>query len=179
MVSSISRNKGLKELGIFQPFSRDNCSIFQVGQVPLPIVAKRPLGSRWQPTSFPRKRLPGLTGGSRGRGPLSCRINNLSNRVVPSCVACLSSPMGDGSPNGGPKPSRAPVASSGDLIQWRGRLWFDLDVTGFDLGEIGSLIAGLEIEEPEDDVLPSDAPRLVRRGVIWQLDRHRLACPAS
>ncbi len=61
-------------------------------------------------------------------------------------------------------------------------LGFDIGVTGFDLGEIDTLITGLEIEEPgdpEDDVLPSDAPRRVCRGDVWQLGRHRLACGDS
>jgi DNA modification methylase len=60
-----------------------------------------------------------------------------------------------------------------------GDLGFDIGVTGFDLGEIDTLITGLEVEEPgdpEDDVLPVVAPRRAHPGDIWQLGRHRLTC---
>jgi len=58
-------------------------------------------------------------------------------------------------------------------------LGFDIGVTGFELGEIDTLITGLEVEEPgdpEDDVLPAMAPERVRPGDVWQLGRHRLVC---
>ena len=58
-------------------------------------------------------------------------------------------------------------------------LGFDIGVTGFDLGEIDTLVTGLSQEEPgdpEDNVLPALAPRRVHPGDVWQLGRHRLAC---
>jgi DNA modification methylase len=58
-------------------------------------------------------------------------------------------------------------------------LGFDIGVTGFDLGEIDTLLSGLSQEEPgdpEDDMLPASAPRRVRLGDVWQLGRHRLVC---
>lgn len=58
-------------------------------------------------------------------------------------------------------------------------LGFDIGVTGFELGEIDTLITGLSVEEPgdpEDDVLPAAAPRRVHPGDVWQLGRHRLVC---
>lgn len=58
-------------------------------------------------------------------------------------------------------------------------LGFDIGVTGFELGEIDTLITGLEVEEPgdpEDDVVPSAAPVRVAPGDVWQLGRHRLVC---
>ena len=58
-------------------------------------------------------------------------------------------------------------------------LGFDIGVTGFELGEIDTLITGLSVEEPgdpEDDVLPALAPRRVHPGDVWQLGRHRLVC---
>ncbi len=61
-------------------------------------------------------------------------------------------------------------------------LGFDIGVTGFDLGEIDTLITGLEVEEPgdpEDDVLPARAPRKVGLGDVWRLGRHRLTCGDS
>lgn len=58
-------------------------------------------------------------------------------------------------------------------------LGFDIGVTGFELGEIDTLVTGLEGEEPgdpEDDILPAVAPRRVQSGDVWQLGRHRLVC---
>jgi len=60
-----------------------------------------------------------------------------------------------------------------------GNLGFDIGVTGFELGEIDTLITGLSVEEPgdpEDDVLPFAAPRRACPGDVWQLGRHRLVC---
>ncbi len=58
-------------------------------------------------------------------------------------------------------------------------LGFDIGVTGFDPGEIDALVSSVSVEEagdPEDDVLPAEAPRRVRPGDVWQLGRHRLVC---
>ncbi|MFZ1726633.1 MAG: DNA methyltransferase [Albidovulum sp.] len=58
-------------------------------------------------------------------------------------------------------------------------LGFDIGVTGFELGEIDTLITGLTLEEPgnpEDDVVSVSAPRRVQLGDVWQLGRHRLVC---
>lgn len=58
-------------------------------------------------------------------------------------------------------------------------LGFDIGVTGFGIGEIDTLITGLEVEEPgdpEDDVVPSEVPERVNPGDVWQLGRHRLVC---
>ncbi|SPH24284.1 hypothetical protein DEA8626_03334 [Defluviimonas aquaemixtae] len=58
-------------------------------------------------------------------------------------------------------------------------LGFGIGMTGFELGEIDTVITGLSIEEPgdpEDDVLPAAAPRRVHPGDVWQLGRHRLVC---
>ncbi|MCB2116340.1 MAG: ParB N-terminal domain-containing protein [Rhodobacteraceae bacterium] len=60
-----------------------------------------------------------------------------------------------------------------------GDLGFDIGVTGFELGEIDTLITGLSVEEPgdpEDDILPAGAPRRVHPGDVWRLGRHRLVC---
>jgi DNA modification methylase len=61
---------------------------------------------------------------------------------------------------------------------------FDVEVTGFSISEIDSLVDGLIPEEPgdpDDDVLPGvddDAPRC-RPGDIWQLGPHRLICGSA
>lgn len=58
---------------------------------------------------------------------------------------------------------------------------FDVEITGFSIAEIDSLVDGLEPEEPgdpTDDVLPDlekDTARC-RVGDIWQLGAHRLIC---
>jgi DNA modification methylase len=55
-------------------------------------------------------------------------------------------------------------------------------VTGYATAEIDNLIDGLDPEEPDDpadDVDFAQAPRRCRRGDVWQLDRHRLACGDS
>ncbi|TGD45349.1 DNA methylase N-4 [Pseudotabrizicola sediminis] len=56
---------------------------------------------------------------------------------------------------------------------------FDIGVIGFEVAEIDTLVEGLipvEPGNPEDDLLPQDAPRRVHPGDIWQLGGHRLAC---
>ncbi len=56
---------------------------------------------------------------------------------------------------------------------------FDIDVIGFDVAEIDSLVEGLNHEEPnnpDDDVSPETAPRRVHPGDIWELGTHRLIC---
>jgi hypothetical protein len=59
---------------------------------------------------------------------------------------------------------------------------FSLEVTGFSIAEIDSLVDGLNPEEPDDpadDVVAEDAPRRCREGDVWQLGRHRLVCGDS
>ncbi|MEZ5920054.1 MAG: DNA methyltransferase [Parvularculaceae bacterium] len=59
---------------------------------------------------------------------------------------------------------------------------FDLDVTGFSIPEIDSLIESLEPEDPgdpADDVLPDAARRRCNPGDVWRLGRHRLVCGDS
>jgi len=57
----------------------------------------------------------------------------------------------------------------------------DLDVTGFSLPEVDSLIDGLRVEEPDnpaDDSLPDPAacPPRCALGDVWQMGQHRLVC---
>ena len=61
-------------------------------------------------------------------------------------------------------------------------LTFQLEATGFDMGEIDLLIEGLpptseETEDPADQ-LPtlSPGPPVSNHGDLWHLDRHRLVC---
>ena len=59
---------------------------------------------------------------------------------------------------------------------------FDLDLTGFDVGEIESLLAGIEDEtgalsaEPAEDIPESPVSPVSRTGDIWQMGAHRLIC---
>ncbi len=56
---------------------------------------------------------------------------------------------------------------------------FDVDVTGFSVGEIDMMIEEQTPEEPgdpADDTVPETAPQRCRPGDIWQLGRHRLIC---
>ncbi|MGD1926284.1 MAG: ParB/Srx family N-terminal domain-containing protein [Paracoccaceae bacterium] len=57
---------------------------------------------------------------------------------------------------------------------------FDLEVTGFSIAEIDSLIDAVEPEkagDPRDDAVPgADVPCHCRPGDIWQLGAHRLIC---
>ncbi len=59
---------------------------------------------------------------------------------------------------------------------------FDLDLTGFDAGEIASLLAGIEDEtgapsaEPAEDIPESPVSPVSRTGDIWQMGPHRLIC---
>lgn len=57
---------------------------------------------------------------------------------------------------------------------------FDVEITGFSVSEIDSLVEGLIPEEPgdpDDDVSPgANVPQRVRPGDIWQLGPHRLIC---
>ena len=62
-------------------------------------------------------------------------------------------------------------------------LAFDIDVTGFAIAEIDSLVEGLVPEEPgdpDDDVVLEDGiASRVRPGDIWQLGPHRLVCGSA
>ena len=62
---------------------------------------------------------------------------------------------------------------------------FDLEVTGFEVGEIDALVAGLEqlggqheVDETADLLVEIDRaqPSVSRPGDLWQLGRHRLLC---
>ena len=58
---------------------------------------------------------------------------------------------------------------------------FDVEITGFSIPEIDSLIEGLAPEEPGDpreDYLPDSAtaPARCQPGNLWKLGRHRLCC---
>lgn len=63
------------------------------------------------------------------------------------------------------------------------KLDFDLDITGFDIGEINLRIAGLETESgfaglPSGDKKPMAAKgsRVARKGDTWILGEHRIYC---
>ena len=61
---------------------------------------------------------------------------------------------------------------------------FDIEVTGFSISEIDSLVEGLIPEEPgdpDDDVVPNMDDRASRcqAGDIWQLGPHRLICGSA
>ena len=57
---------------------------------------------------------------------------------------------------------------------------FNVDITGFTIAEVDTLIDGVAIEEPNDpndDRVPAaDVPPRCRPGDIWQLGPHRLIC---
>jgi len=56
---------------------------------------------------------------------------------------------------------------------------FEIDVMGFTISEIDSVIENAHPEEdgdPQDNVLPAQAPARCRLGDIWQLGPHRLMC---
>jgi DNA modification methylase len=62
---------------------------------------------------------------------------------------------------------------------------FNIEVTGFEMGEIDLRIASLE-EPPESDDDPTDVvpevsagPPLSKNGDLWVLDRHRLLCGSA
>ena len=56
---------------------------------------------------------------------------------------------------------------------------FDVSITGFSIPEIDNVLEAVSPEEPgdpEDDVMPFEAPARVQLGDIWQLGPHRLIC---
>ena len=58
-------------------------------------------------------------------------------------------------------------------------LEFDVELTGFSIAEIDTLMDSVAPEEegdPADEAVPDAAPARVRPGDIWQLGRHRLIC---
>ncbi len=61
---------------------------------------------------------------------------------------------------------------------------FDVEITGFSISEIDSLVEGLIPEEPgdpDDDIVPAiedGAPRC-KVGDVWQLGPHRLVCGSA
>lgn len=60
---------------------------------------------------------------------------------------------------------------------------FDIDVVGFSIAEIDSLVEGVKPQEPgdpADDIVPANAaPARCRLGDIWQLGPHRLVCGSA
>lgn len=59
---------------------------------------------------------------------------------------------------------------------------FSIEDTGFEAFEIDAMIDDLDgesSENPEDDALPSTAPRRVQPGDIWQIGPHRLICGSA
>ena len=60
---------------------------------------------------------------------------------------------------------------------------FNLEVSGFEMGEIDLLIQGLDTEDVEDDpadaVPPSSGPRVSRPGDTFLLGRHRVYCGSA
>lgn len=59
---------------------------------------------------------------------------------------------------------------------------FDLGITGFDIAEVDSLLSINKPEDdrdPQDDVIPANAPARAQPGDIWQLGAHRLICGDS
>jgi DNA modification methylase len=58
---------------------------------------------------------------------------------------------------------------------------FDLQVTGFEIGEIDFLIQGPAAEaDPDDDVPRQEpGPAVCRPGDLWQLGRHRIYCGSA
>ncbi len=58
-------------------------------------------------------------------------------------------------------------------------LGFDIGVIGFEVAEMDALVEGLTPEDPgdpDDDILPDNAPQRMNPGDVWQLGAHRLAC---
>lgn len=56
---------------------------------------------------------------------------------------------------------------------------FNVEITGFSIGETDALIDGLAVNEdcdPADDLIPEDSPARCAPGDIWQLGFHRLIC---
>ncbi|WP_421696629.1 ParB N-terminal domain-containing protein [Aestuariivirga sp.] len=61
---------------------------------------------------------------------------------------------------------------------------FDIDLTGFAIGDVDGLIDGLAVGEPaspRDEELPAlmEGPPVTRPGDVWLLGRHRLICGDS
>lgn len=58
-------------------------------------------------------------------------------------------------------------------------LGLSLDLTGFEAGEIDTILADAEEEKaasPDDDIEPPKDPVVTRPGDLWQLGRHRILC---
>lgn len=54
---------------------------------------------------------------------------------------------------------------------------FDLDVSGFEYGQIEALVMGIEgVEQLEDDELAISDSIVTKLGDLWQLGKHRLVC---
>lgn len=58
---------------------------------------------------------------------------------------------------------------------------FDVELTGFDMGDIDKLIGSLDIggdadEADEGELDPDDGPSVTQPGDVWQIGEHRLIC---
>ena len=64
-------------------------------------------------------------------------------------------------------------------LQALGDLNFDLELTGFDMGDIDRIVGALGADDApdEEDVLePATGPAITQPGDIWQIGSHRLIC---
>jgi len=57
-------------------------------------------------------------------------------------------------------------------------LGFDIELTGFEMGEIDGLIGSLDLDENAEEEVPepSAGPAITQLGDIWQIGPHRLIC---
>lgn len=66
-----------------------------------------------------------------------------------------------------------------DLLQELDTGAFDMDLTGFNQGEIEDLMTQFQVIEPgktDDDAIPKEVETICKTGDLWQLGNHRLLC---
>jgi len=66
-----------------------------------------------------------------------------------------------------------------DLLQELDTGAFDIEITGFDLGEIEDLMNQFHVPEEgltDDDAVPEPSESICRKGDLWSLGNHRLYC---
>jgi len=66
-----------------------------------------------------------------------------------------------------------------DLLQELDTGAFDMDLTGFNQGEIEDLMTRFQVIEPgktDDDAIPEEVETICKTGDLWMLGNHRLLC---